>query len=223
MSTRRRIGVSAATTEAARRQLMQPVTCWEKQWVIPENAPVGSTFKIYKWVKTDKVQQFNDDDGGVDEPLAPLPDEPEVVDVEDEEQEDKDNAAEAQVTQPPTEAPSRDPEPGQELNVEESKPPSPKPQLIMTTAEDNIAVDDNADPLEGTSLKPMDTNPDDGVVAEDPLAVDPGMELDISGLPDGLALEAEHDLSQIQGADTLLGGPIMDSTMDPFSEDTINQ
>ena len=35
MATRRRIGVSAATTEAARRQLMQPVPCWEKVWVVP--------------------------------------------------------------------------------------------------------------------------------------------------------------------------------------------
>ncbi|KAG7098983.1 hypothetical protein E1B28_000869 [Marasmius oreades] len=220
MSTRRRIGVSAATTEAARRQLMQPVTCWEKQWVTPENASVDSTFKIYKWVKTDKVQQFNDDDGGVDDPLAPLPDEPEVVDVEDEEQ---DNAAETQPTQPPTEAPSRDPDPEQELNVDISKPPSPKPQLIMTTAEDNIGVDDNPDALVDTSLKPMDTNSDN--VVENPLTGAASMQLDISGLgPDGLELEEAHELSQIEGADTLLGGPIMDNTMDPFSsEDTIIQ
>lgn len=56
MATRRRIGVSAATTEAARRQLMQPVPCWEKVWVVPENATVTSNFKVYKWAKTEKTQ-----------------------------------------------------------------------------------------------------------------------------------------------------------------------
>lgn len=59
MATRRRIGVSAATTEAARRQLMQPVPCWEKIWVvpsIPSGNPGSSTFKVYKWVKTEKIQ-----------------------------------------------------------------------------------------------------------------------------------------------------------------------
>ncbi len=35
---------------------MQPVPCWEKMWVVPDGAPVGSSFKVYKWVKTDKSQ-----------------------------------------------------------------------------------------------------------------------------------------------------------------------
>jgi hypothetical protein len=56
MALRRRIGISTATTEAARRQLMQPVPCWEKVWVVPEKAAPGSTLKVMKWVKTDKVQ-----------------------------------------------------------------------------------------------------------------------------------------------------------------------
>lgn len=57
MSTRRRIGVSLATTEAARRALMQPVPCWEKVWETPENiVPGSSTLKVYKWVKTDRQQ-----------------------------------------------------------------------------------------------------------------------------------------------------------------------
>lgn len=55
MATKRRIGVSAATTEAARRQLMQPVPCWEKVWAVP-SIPSGSTLKVYKWVKTEKIQ-----------------------------------------------------------------------------------------------------------------------------------------------------------------------
>ena len=56
MALRRRIGISTATTEAARRQLMQPVPCWEKVWVVPERAAPGSTLKVLKWVKTDRVQ-----------------------------------------------------------------------------------------------------------------------------------------------------------------------
>ena len=54
MATKRRIGVSIASTEAARRQLMQPVTCWEKVWVSPESGAPG--LKIYKWVKAEKAQ-----------------------------------------------------------------------------------------------------------------------------------------------------------------------
>lgn len=35
---------------------MQPVPCWEKVWVVPEKAAPGSTLKVLKWVKTEKVQ-----------------------------------------------------------------------------------------------------------------------------------------------------------------------
>src|SRR6266550_1678567 len=55
MATRRRIGVSAASTEAARRQLMQPVSCWERTWTTPENIP-NIAFKVRKWTRTDKPQ-----------------------------------------------------------------------------------------------------------------------------------------------------------------------
>lgn len=50
--------MSAATTEAARRQLMQPVTCWEKVWITPTPEATAGTavnLKVYKWVKTEKV------------------------------------------------------------------------------------------------------------------------------------------------------------------------
>ena len=63
MALRRRIGISTATTEAARRQLMQPVPCWEKVWVIPEKAAPGSTLRVLKWVKIDKVQVRPSSDG----------------------------------------------------------------------------------------------------------------------------------------------------------------
>ncbi|KAI6031581.1 hypothetical protein BKA83DRAFT_87452 [Pisolithus microcarpus] len=66
MATRRRIGVRVATTEAARRQLMQPVVCWEKAWVTPEHAPSS----------TDAVIE-GDEDMDQDEPAASVPPETE--------------------------------------------------------------------------------------------------------------------------------------------------
>ncbi|KAI6118973.1 hypothetical protein EV401DRAFT_2209851 [Pisolithus croceorrhizus] len=101
MATRRRIGVRVATTEAARRQLMQPVVCWEKSWVTPEHAP-SSTMRVYKWVKTDKKQQFSDDEEGADEPLAPLPDEPEVIEGDEDMDQDEPAASVPPETEPPT-------------------------------------------------------------------------------------------------------------------------
>ena len=35
---------------------MQPVPCWEKVWGPPDGAPPGTTLRVLKWVKTDKVQ-----------------------------------------------------------------------------------------------------------------------------------------------------------------------
>ncbi|EEB92319.1 hypothetical protein MPER_09192, partial [Moniliophthora perniciosa FA553] len=166
--------------------------------------------------------EFNDDEGGVDEPLAPLPDEPEVVDVEDEEQEEKDNATEqaeevaTQQTQP-TEPPSRA-EPEQD-DVDVSKPPSPKPQLTMTSSVDD-SMNNDTDTLVDSSLKPP-VDDMEGMEGDlDPKMTEEGIELDIAGLgPDGLPLEGQDDLSQMDSADALLGGPMMDSTMDPFTSD----
>ncbi|KAF5368588.1 hypothetical protein D9758_002334 [Tetrapyrgos nigripes] len=230
MSTRRRIGVSAATTEAARRALMQPVACWEKVWVTPENAP-GSSVKIYRWVKTEKVQQFSDEEGNVDEPLAPLPDEPEVVDGDDEDNEEPQESVtvppSVRATEPPEAqgAQSRSQEP-----EEVSKPPSPKaPQLSLQ----NPTLDENAfgsgenvlDGINGENV--LDgiggENILDGMNGEEKIDMgvndDGGMQLDMSGLgPDGLPLEAAHSLVQLEGEDALMGGPMMDNTMDPFAE-----
>ncbi|KAG6821377.1 hypothetical protein H0H93_014174 [Arthromyces matolae] len=198
MSTKRRIGVSIASTEAARRQLMQPVTCWEKVWVLPENGAPGSSLKIYKWVKTDKAQQFSDDEGGVDEPLVPLPDEPEVVDGDDEEEVPENGIEETQAT-----------EIVETVQDEESKPPSPKPQLSMSLQNGTDIEGDTLD----TSLKPMDE--DMGV--ELGLGDQSITGLDMSGLgPDGLGLEDTHNLAQLEGVDVLVGGQAMDDSTDPF-------
>ncbi|KAJ7070567.1 hypothetical protein C8F01DRAFT_974827 [Mycena amicta] len=213
MSTKRRVGVSAATTEAARRQLMLPVQCWEKVWVVPE-AVAGnsstSTIRVPKWVRTSKTQHFSDDEGAVDEPLAPLPDEAEAVDGDDEEGDEKDDKDE---TNPASTVPSAPPE----LEDAElpSKPPSPKPQLVMSDDRpETMANDDTLD----ESLKVMESNMDDGVGVG--LDVDDTSLMDISSLaPDGLGLEGAHDLTQLDAGDALLGGPLqMDESGDPFAE-----
>ncbi|KAF8913052.1 hypothetical protein CPB84DRAFT_1742451 [Gymnopilus junonius] len=215
MATRRRIGVSAATTEAARRQLMQPVPSWEKVWAPASGVGSGSSsLKVYKWVKTEKIQQFSDDEGEVDEPLAPLPDEPELVEGDDDLEQEEPRNDNAQV---------KDLE-GADMDANQDEPPSkvpsPKPQLMMQSSTE----DESRDQSEGldASLKPIEGTMTIDVGDEHEKGVDvEGLELDISGLgPDGLQLEGAHDLSQLDGPDALIGGPLMDDTVDPFSETT---
>ncbi|KAJ6541875.1 hypothetical protein B0H19DRAFT_327636 [Mycena capillaripes] len=210
MATRRRVGVSSATTEAARRQLMQPVPSWEKVWVVPEAAPAGSTLRVLRWTKTSKTQHFSDDEGEADEPLAPLPEDGEVVEVEGDEEDQDDTAAAAAPPPDTTEAPPAE----EELP---SKPSSPKPQLSMGLQPSEDLMDDpeTNDALDQT-LTAMETNMDQGVGVG--LDTDEGL-MDISSLaPDGLGLEASHDLTQMDEADALLGGPLqMDESDDPFA------
>jgi hypothetical protein len=146
-------------------------------------------------------QQFSDDEGEVDEPLAPLPDEPEVVDGDEdlEQDETRNDASQAKDLA------------DMDTNLDDppSKVPSPKPQLMMLQS----SVDDETqDPTElDSSLKPI------GIDKEGP-GVE-GLELDISGLgPDGLQLENAHDLSQLDGPDGLIGGPLMEDSIDPFAD-----
>ncbi|KAF8204397.1 hypothetical protein K438DRAFT_1819786 [Mycena galopus ATCC 62051] len=206
MSTKRRVGVSSATTEAARRQLMQPVPSWEKVWVIPEAAPAGSTLRVLKWIKTSKIQHFSDDEGEADEPLAPLPeaDDGEVVEGDEEDQDEVVVVAPVVDT---AEVPVPEEEPP-------SKPASPKPQLSM-----GLQPSEDLDDPEtlDESLKAMETNMDQGVGVG--LDADDELVMDISTLgPDGLGLEGSHDLTQMDEADALLGGPLqMDESDDPFS------
>ncbi|KIJ65016.1 hypothetical protein HYDPIDRAFT_27749 [Hydnomerulius pinastri MD-312] len=220
MATRRRIGVRVATTEAARRQLMQPVACWEKVWITPENAPQNSTMKIYKWVKTDKKQQFSDDEEEADEPLAPLPDEPEVVEGD----EDMDQDEPAASVAPETEVPTLDVTETNSVNQEapsepQTKPPSPTPPtLSLQTTEPVLAVGEGADILDA-SLKALDGDMNVDVGIEGDANQEDVGELDMSVLgPDGTSFEGVHDLSQMESGDALLGGPLMDNTEDPFAQ-----
>lgn len=218
MSTRRRIGVSIATTEAARRQLMQPVVCWEKVWTVPENAAPNSSVKIYKWVKTDKKQQFSDDEGEVDEPLAPLPDEPEIVEGDEEMDQDEPVASVA----PDALAPVVDTETNsvnQEIPSEpQTKLSSPTPPALSLQAAEPILVAEEVADMLDESLKALDGNVDIAIGPHENVNPEDVGDLDMTVLgPDGTAFEDVHDLSQMENGDALLGGPLMDHTVDPFA------
>jgi hypothetical protein len=100
-----------------------------------------------------------------------------------------------------------------------SKPPSPLPQLSMSLqTPSELSIDRPGDTLDA-SLNPLDTDMADidvGIALGDKDGI---VELDMSGLgPDGLGLESSHDLSQMEEADALIGGPLMPETDDPFAE-----
>ncbi|EJD03683.1 uncharacterized protein FOMMEDRAFT_120839 [Fomitiporia mediterranea MF3/22] len=227
MSTKRKIGVSTATTEAARRQLMQPVPCWEKVWSLPQDAPPSSALRVYKWVKTDKKQNFSDDEEEPDLPLVPLPDEPETQEGDDDmEQDDQTNSvapdsASRAVSEPvtlPQEPEDATPAPPKRHPLSMSLvpgSPTPPPEL------DESALN--------TDLNPLDPAVDDTVALDDTpgtsLQVPPELELggDITDLdmtqlgPDGEPFEGAGELAQLQPTDTLLGGEALDESSDPFN------
>ncbi|KAL1675183.1 hypothetical protein EV122DRAFT_292897 [Schizophyllum commune] len=194
MSTRRRVGVpSAATTEAARRQLMQRVqVTWEKKLMPVE----GSSLKAYKWIQINQPPQFSDDEDDVDEPLAPLPDEPDEDEPEI-------------VTTAPSASESR----------AETAPPQPAPAASANTGSDAQPTPSADAPTAAeaaeTSAMPPPPVPEEakgateGGEGSEAIAggqTQPG-ELDLSGLgPDGLQLEGTHDLSQMTPADGLMAG-----------------
>jgi len=214
MATKRRIGVRLATTEAARRQLMQPVVCWEKMWVTPENAPPGSTMKIYKWVKTDKKQQFSDDEGEADEPLAPLPDEPEVVEGDEDMDQDEPTASVApDAPQDATGTNFVNQEVAEEPQTKPSSPPPPA--LSLQHTEPMLTVDEGADILDA-SFKALDASIN--VDVHENANQEGVVELDMSVLgPDGTPYEGVHDLDQLDSANALLGGSLIGDAGDPFA------
>lgn len=138
-----------------------------------------------------------------------MPDEPELVEGDEDLEQDEaraDNAPTKEAEATPADMDATQDEPP-------SKVPSPKPQLMVQSSTE----DESRDQSEGldASLKPIEGNMD---VGDEQKGVD-GLELDISGLgPDGLQLENAHDLSQLEGPDGLMGGPLMDDSVDPFSE-----
>jgi hypothetical protein len=153
--------------------------------------------------------------------LAPLPDEPELVDADDDmEQEEAATAPAAPpgLTVPEPEAPEDD----------NSKAPSPQPQLTMPTEDSAQDSGELAGGLQlEDSLKPVDVNMDDleGPVDDndnnDGLGDKDGgpqLELDMTGMgPDGLQLEGAHDLAQVDADDAIAGPTEMDESEDPFA------
>ena len=113
-------------------------------------------------------------------------------------------------------APSRPP--GKDEDDGLSKPASPKPHPLSisfkpptpTPAPDDDGLED--------ALRPPQEGVED-LVGED---LDADMSLDMSGIgPDGEQFEGAEDLSQLQSTDPLLGGPLMDESMeDPFAVPT---
>ncbi|KAK7694987.1 hypothetical protein QCA50_002175 [Cerrena zonata] len=210
MSNRRRVGFTNNTSEASRRQLMQPVPCWEKVWTLPENAPPGTTLKVYRWVKTEKRQVFNDDEEE-DQPLAPLPDEPEAA--EGDEDMDQDEAA---TSVPPDTTPVSRAESEAVAPKEDSKAASPKPHPLSVSFQPPSPSPAPEEVLD-EALQPVV----EGLVGDvtDLSALSADITLDLSALgPDGEPFEGAEDIEQLQGTDPLLGGgTLLDDSLDgPF-------
>ena len=172
---------------------------------------INPNIKVFKWVKTNKTPHYSDDELDADEPLAPLPDEPEIVEG-DEDMEQDDAAAPA----PPAAELQVPIEETQDEGT--SKGPSPQPQLSIPT-EDN--AQDSGEPAGGLqledSLKP-DVNMGDLEGQEDEGGEDVVLGATMGGLgPDGLPLEGAHDLSQLDPGDAIGGPGAMDESGDPFA------
>jgi len=178
---------------------MHPVPCWEKKLVVPENMAAGSSVKVYKWVRTEKAQQFSEDEEDVDQPLAPLQDVDDVEVIEDEDEAatgtGSNSRAVSEPVVPPTETPSKAPSPKPHPLSVSFQPPSP-PALAQESTEDTPELGD------GDNLIPDDI-----------------INIDMSQLgPDGEAFGDGSSLLQVQEDDAILGGgEIMDETGDPFA------
>jgi hypothetical protein len=161
------------------------------------------------------LQQFSDDEGDVNEPLAPLPDEPEVAEGDD------DVEAEDATPSVPPEPISRDASepilPKEELP---SKVSSPKPHPLSISFGPPLPSEQADDGLSG-ALQELEDDLAGAVDVADPLGQADLVDLGLSQLgPDGAAFEAAGDLTQLQSADDILGADIvLDATMsdDPFA------
>lgn len=100
-----------------------------------------------------------------------------------------------------------------------AKPLSPNPHILSLQHVQPSAEEAN-DVLDA-SLKPLDANMDAVVDVGVPIDAD---DVDVEDLhmstlgPDGLEFENVHNLDQVEEGDSLLGGSVMNSSADPFSE-----
>lgn len=164
----------------------------------------------------DFCKQFSDDEEEADEPLAPLPDEPEVVEGDEDMDQDEPVASAAPDT-------AHDAMETNFVNQEApseplTKPSSPTPPVLsLQQTEPILTVDEGADIL-GASFKALNESINVGVDVHENADQEEVEGLDMSVLgPDGTPYEGVHDLGQLDGANGLLGGSLMDDAVDPFA------
>lgn len=163
-------------------------------------------------------KQFSDDEEEADEPLAPLPDEPEVV--EGDEDMDQDEPTASVAPDATTETNFVHQEAPEESQTKPSSPPPPA--LSLQHTESMLSVEEAADMLDA-SFKALD-----GGITVDVNVHENAHQADVGGLdmsvlgPDGTSYESVHDLSQLDG-NALLGGPLMGDAGDPFVQSMEHQ
>jgi len=177
------------------------------------------------------LKHFSDDEDEVDIPLAPLPDEIEMVDGDEDDQDEVGPSAGPGSVQevPDTTAVNTEalPTPAQLLTPNPPSPPpdahSPNPHTLSFQPDHGHTSLEEAHDALDAALKPLDTGMDSIV---DVGGMNPGvdvivndLDIDMSNLgPDGLPIESSaHDLSQVEANSALLGGPMMDNSLNPFA------
>ncbi|CAE6504115.1 unnamed protein product [Rhizoctonia solani] len=155
----------AHNSEAARREQMKPVSCWEKQWVLPTGSLPGSEFKVLKWVKVDKAQEFSDDELEEDAPLVPILDIPEAADDDDEDTGTPtrglgDSRISSEQPADPTETES-DPQSPVPSALPTRGPRKPHPLSMSQLPEDNAGDPQPSTDLDSTMPSAVDNTPDE--------------------------------------------------------------
>ena len=154
------------------------------------------------------TQQFSDDEGEADEPLAPIqPEEIEVVDGDDDMDQDEAAGSTApDMTPGPMSRDVSEPAPAPP-DADDPTKPSPKPHPLSISFQPPTPTPQADDDVLDESLLPQEGE------------LGGTMGLDMAGMgPDGEPFESSGDLSQLQQSDALLGGPLMDQSMeDPFA------
>ncbi|KAF8744778.1 Kinesin heavy chain, partial [Rhizoctonia solani] len=155
----------AQSSEAARREQMKPVSCWEKQWVLPTGSLPDSEFKVLKWVKVDKAQEFSDDELEEDAPLVPILDIPETADDDDEDTGTPtrglgDSRISSEQPADPTETES-DPQSPVPSALPTRGPRKPHPLSMSQLPEDDPANAQPSTDLDSTMPSAVDNTPDE--------------------------------------------------------------
>ncbi|CAE6441396.1 hypothetical protein ACGC1H_004222 [Rhizoctonia solani] len=155
----------AHNSETVRREQMKPVSCWEQQWVLPTGSLPGSEFKVLKWVKVDKAQEFSDDELEEDVPLVPILDIPEAADDDEEDTGTPtrglgDSRISSEQPADPTETES-DPQSPVPSALPTRGPRKPHPLSMSQLPEDDTANAQASTDLDSTMPSAVDNTPDE--------------------------------------------------------------